>query len=386
MPFSGTPPNETFSRTTGLQSGSASWADTETAGRGIASSDHDVHDQDIADALSALLKRDGGNKPSANIDWNGKKITNLGAPTSDADAATKEYVDDTATGFDNFTVRLASTANVNLTTDVDAGSTFDGVALVEGDLILLKNQTTATQNGVYVVPAALGTASRSTSFDTWAEFVGSIINVTAGSAGAGLSFRCTVNSGGTVGSDNITYVQFGTTLATPVSLANGGTGEITAAAAFASLKQAATETATGVVELATTAEVVTGTDTSRAVTPAGVAAALAAVGASSLAEVALSDGSTITVNFSGGTNFGVTLGGNRTLAASNTSSNVGKKGRIRFTQDGTGSRTLTTTGSPWVNINGTEIVLSTTAGTIDYVFYEVLTSTTVLLSLARAVS
>lgn len=63
---------------------------------------------------------------------------------------------------------------------------------------------------------------------------------------------------------------------TDLDVSNGGTGASTAADAFTALKQAATESATGVVELATTAEVVTGTDTSRAVTPAGVAAAIAA--------------------------------------------------------------------------------------------------------------
>jgi hypothetical protein len=57
-----------------------------------------------------------------------------------------------------------------------------------------------------------------------------------------------------------------------VAIANGGTGATTAAGAFTAIKQAATESATGVVELATTAEVAAGTDTARAVTPAGVAA------------------------------------------------------------------------------------------------------------------
>jgi hypothetical protein len=60
---------------------------------------------------------------------------------------------------------------------------------------------------------------------------------------------------------------------TDVAIADGGTGASTAAAAFTALKQAASETDTGVVELATTAEALTGTDTARAVTPAGLAAA-----------------------------------------------------------------------------------------------------------------
>ena len=55
-------------------------------------------------------------------------------------------------------------------------------------------------------------------------------------------------------------------------ISQGGTGQVTAATAFAALKQAATTSATGVVELATNAEVVAGADTSRAITPAGLAA------------------------------------------------------------------------------------------------------------------
>jgi hypothetical protein len=53
----------------------------------------------------------------------------------------------------------------------------------------------------------------------------------------------------------------------PVSVANGGTGQITASAAFDALKQAATETASGVLEIATAAETTTGTDDTRAITP-----------------------------------------------------------------------------------------------------------------------
>lgn len=64
-----------------------------------------------------------------------------------------------------------------------------------------------------------------------------------------------------------------------VAIANGGTGATTAAAAFSALKQAATESATGVVELATTAEVQTGTDTSRAITPAALRAGGLVIGA-----------------------------------------------------------------------------------------------------------
>lgn len=64
----------------------------------------------------------------------------------------------------------------------------------------------------------------------------------------------------------------------PILISQGGTGQSTAHAAFNALKQIATEIYTGVIELATTAECVTGTDTSRAVTPAGLTARMESPG------------------------------------------------------------------------------------------------------------
>lgn len=130
---------------------------------------------------------------------------------------------------------------------------------------------------------------------------------------------------------------------------------------------------------ATAAEIWTGTSNTKAVTPDNAAAALN--------EVAVSDGATITIPFASGINFAVgTLGGNRTLAASGLSADlIGRSGYIKFTQDGTGSRTLNTSGATWKNINAEDIILSTAANAVDYVFYTILSATTVLLSIARAV-
>lgn len=137
--------------------------------------------------------------------------------------------------------------------------------------------------------------------------------------------------------------------------------------------------AAGGFTAATAAEIWAGTVNTKAVTPDNAAAALN--------EVAVSDGATITIPFGSGINFAVsTLGGNRTLAASGLSADlVGRSGYIKFTQDGTGSRTLNTSGATWKNINAEDIVLSTAAGAVDYVFYTILSSSTVLLSIARAV-
>jgi len=98
MPWSGSSPNQTFSRTDGTRTGSTTWAQADAADIGILSADHDTHDQDLAAAISATLKKDGGNKATANINWGGFKIVSLGTPTADTDAATKAYADGKAAG------------------------------------------------------------------------------------------------------------------------------------------------------------------------------------------------------------------------------------------------------------------------------------------------
>ena len=78
----------------------------------------------------------------------GFKITSLAAPTSDNDAARKSYVDGVAQGLDiKASARLATTVNITLSGE----QTIDGVSAVTGNRVLVKNQTTAADNGVYVV-------------------------------------------------------------------------------------------------------------------------------------------------------------------------------------------------------------------------------------------
>jgi len=87
---------------------------------------------------------------------------------------------------------------------------------------------------------------------------------------------------------------------------------------------------------------------------------------------ALTDGATITPDFSDSTNFSVTLGGNRTMA-NPTNIVPGQSGSIFITQDGTGSRTLSW-GSYWDFSTGVAPTLSTAANAVDRVDYIVRTS------------
>jgi hypothetical protein len=86
--------------------------------------------------------------PTATVDFGGQVLTNLADPILPSDAANKAYADSVAAGLDvKDSVRAASTADVDITAP---GTTLDDVALAAGDRVLLKNQTDATQNGIYV--------------------------------------------------------------------------------------------------------------------------------------------------------------------------------------------------------------------------------------------
>lgn len=126
------------------------------------------------------------------------------------------------------------------------------------------------------------------------------------------------------------------------------------------------------VSAASTSETRTGTSTTKAVTPGGL------FGAAQL--VTLTDGATITPDFSAGINFTVTLGGNRTLA--NPSNSKQQSGVIIVKQDGTGSRTLAY-GSNW-KFPGGAPTLTTAASATDMISYIVQGDGTILAVISKA--
>jgi formylmethanofuran dehydrogenase subunit C len=146
--------------------------------------------------------------PTSSFSMNSQKITNLGTPTDSTDAATKAYVDAVTEGLHiHPSVVAATTANITLASDVENGDTLDGVTLSTGDRILVKNQSTASENGIYVV-AASGAPSRATDFDTPAEIDGGdFVFVTGGTANDNTGWVQT-NTVGTVGTDAIAFSQF----------------------------------------------------------------------------------------------------------------------------------------------------------------------------------
>lgn len=138
------------------------------------------------------------------IDVSAAKITNLAEPTSDSDAATKYYVDAARSGLDvKNSVKAATTANITLSNT----QTVDGVALSVGDRVLVKEQTTASQNGIYIV--ASGAWSRSTDADAPAELSpGTFVFVEQGTVNDNSGFVLVSDSVVTIGTDDINWTLF----------------------------------------------------------------------------------------------------------------------------------------------------------------------------------
>ena len=132
--------------------------------------------------------------PTSTVSFNSQKISNLLDPTSAQDAATKNYVDSVAQGLDvKGSVRAATTTAGTLATSFANGQVIDGVTLVTGDRILIKNQATQTENGIYTVNAS-GAPTRSTDMNTGAEVPGAFTFVEEGTTLADTGWVCTTNA------------------------------------------------------------------------------------------------------------------------------------------------------------------------------------------------
>ena len=135
----------------------------------------------------------------------GGTITGLGSPSASSDAATKNYVDNLVTGLKTRIItRVATTANINLSNALENGDTLDGITLATGNKVLVKDQTDATENGIYNVVAS-GAATRDTDYDTVAELAGQLVIVQEGSSNADKIFLCTTDNSGSIGSVNIVF-------------------------------------------------------------------------------------------------------------------------------------------------------------------------------------
>lgn len=145
---------------------------------------------------------------TGDIDVNNVRIKNLSAPENENDAATKGYVDAVATGLDvKESVQAATTENITLT----GAKTVDGVALTTGARVLVKDQTDATQNGVYVVSSS-GAWARAADFNGiglgGAVSGGAFTFVEAGTEYSDTGWVLTNDGAVTVGVTEISFTQF----------------------------------------------------------------------------------------------------------------------------------------------------------------------------------
>ena len=172
-------------------------ADADSAGLLSAAFFGDLNGATSSATASKLVKRDGNGNIS------------VATPTDDGHAATKGYVDAARSGLDvKQSVRAATTGAILLASGLENGDTIDGVVLATGDRVLVKNQGTASENGIYVVQSS-GAPVRATDFDGAGEVSGGAFTfVEEGISNADAGFVVTSNGAITVGTDAITWAQF----------------------------------------------------------------------------------------------------------------------------------------------------------------------------------
>ena len=154
-----------------------------------------------------LLKLNEFTAPDGSVSLNSQKITNLATPTADGDAASKSYVDGVSQGLDvKDSVVAATTANITIATALNNGDTLDGVTLSTNDRVLVKDQSTASQNGIYIVGSS---PARADDLAAGVDAAGMFTFVEQGSTNADQGFVCTSNKGSAVvGTNNLAFSQF----------------------------------------------------------------------------------------------------------------------------------------------------------------------------------
>lgn len=157
------------------------------------------------DGTSTALNNIGA--PTGAVSLNGQKVTSLATPTAASDAANKGYIDGLLTALNDdwhAPVRAASTANVSIAAP---GGTLDSVTLATGDRILLKDQTTASQNGIWVFNGAGTALTRPSDWVTGQVKSGDAVIAAEGATYDNQQFILSTNGTITVDTTAIAFVQ-----------------------------------------------------------------------------------------------------------------------------------------------------------------------------------
>lgn len=161
-----------------------------------------------SNTASTLVQRDASGNFSAGT-ITAAAVTGLNAPVNDSDAANKAYVDASRSGLDvKQSVRAATTGPGTLATSFENGDVVDGVTLATGDRILIKNQSTGSENGIYVV-AASGAPTRAADADSNTEVTAGMFTfVEEGTTNADSGWVLTTDNPITVGTTALVFAQF----------------------------------------------------------------------------------------------------------------------------------------------------------------------------------
>ena len=145
--------------------------------------------------------------PTASVSLNSQTITNLADPVNTQDAATRGFVEATSQGLDvKDSVKVATTGNITIATALNSGDSIDGITLADNDRVLVKDQSTSSENGIYIVGSS---PSRAVDLASGADAAGMFTFVEQGTVNADNGFVCTSNKGSAVvGTNNLTFAQF----------------------------------------------------------------------------------------------------------------------------------------------------------------------------------
>lgn len=186
-----------FSESNGTVTVTLNLADTDSAGLLSSTFWNMLNDATDAATASKLVKRDANGNIS------------VATPTDAGHAATKGYVDAARSGLDvKASVRVATTEAITLSSGLENGDTIDGVTLATGNRVLVKNQDTASENGIYVV-AASGAPSRADDANISAEVTAGMFTfVEEGTINADTGWVLTTNDTITLGTTSLSFAQF----------------------------------------------------------------------------------------------------------------------------------------------------------------------------------
>jgi len=145
--------------------------------------------------------------PTGSVSMNSQTITNLSDPVNTQDAATRGFVEATAQGLDvKDSCKAATTGNITISTALNNGDTLDGVTLATNDRVLVKDQSTSSENGIYIVGSS---PARASDLAAGSDAAGMFTFVEQGTVNADNGFVCTSNKGSAVtGTNNLTFAQF----------------------------------------------------------------------------------------------------------------------------------------------------------------------------------